>query len=92
MPDSTSTAKPKRLCLFCKGSGSISYGEHEVQTCDFCHGEGELPGLDEEPCARCGRDKRDHTDHEFETQAEVDDRLAAFLLAARSEYDDEAPA
>ena len=72
----------------CRGSGSISYGEYEAQTCDFCGGEGELPGLDEEPCARCGGDKRDHIGHEFQTQAEVDEQLAAYLMTARSEYDD----
>jgi hypothetical protein len=55
----------------CRGSGSISYdlggAAANAEICEFCSGEGELAAIDDEPCARCGGDKRDHSDHEFQT-------------------------
>ena len=74
----------------CRGSGSISHDLGDAaansEICDYCGGAGELPGLDKEPCARCGGDKRYHSDHEFQTQAEVDEQRAAYMMAARSKY------
>lgn len=73
-------------CRYCGGPGYIEDpvlldgewdGTVNVRECDWCHGEGVRYV---EPCARCGRPRREHTDHGYETQDEVDTRFAESLL------------